>query len=383
MRTVTTILLIASLALIFVQCGDKEPTYDAWAAMEKNKFVRIATDPVNVPFESSFGVDLQGYDVDLGLEIAKDLGYPVRWIPIMEFDRIFGVLNEGAVEMIISTVAITPERQKEYAFSKPYFDSANTIAHRIDNPAIKDLASLSGKNVGVQNQRTGDIFMTSQTTAANVTVTRFPTLDDALGALNRGEIDAVVGDEPIITYSIYQSFATNLITTDVQLTKIQYAVAVRPQETKLLEKINETITRLQNTGELEKLREKWFQNVMEDTKKKIVEQDKLEQLKVASKRITLSIRKQAGSKRDMGEMDGFSFTLSGDGGSFPSSPILTDDAGSGRVSFPSPIPPGNYTLSLGRIGMRAPLTIPKTAVDAMTFNVIFLASGGVDIVPVK
>ena len=383
MRTATTTILIASLALMFIQCGEKEPTYDAWAAMEKNKFVRIATDPVNVPFESAFGVDLQGYDIDLGTEIAKDLGYEIKWIPIMEFDRMFGVLSEGGVEMIISTVAITPERQKQLALSKPYYDSANTIVRRIDNPAITDLASLSGKNVGVQSHRTGDLFMTSQTTASNVTVTRFPTLDDALGALNRGEIDAVVGDEPIITYSIYQSFATNLIPTGVQLSQIQYAVAVRPQETKLLAKINETITRLQNTGELERLKEKWFQSVIGDTNEKIQEYEKIEKLKVAPKRITIAIRKQAGSKQDMGALDGFSFTLSGANGSFTSSPILTDDAGNGRVPFPTAIPPGEYTLAMGRIGMRAPFTVPKNPVEAITFNVTFLANGGVEVVPAK
>ena len=98
MRTVKLTLLIVSLALIFIQCGESKVMHDAFAAMQKNKMVRIATDPVNIPFEFGMGTDVQGFDVDLGAEIAQDLGFPVKWIKV-SFDRIFEVLKKGEVEM--------------------------------------------------------------------------------------------------------------------------------------------------------------------------------------------------------------------------------------------------------------------------------------------
>jgi glutamine transport system substrate-binding protein len=380
LRTVKINLLIASLALVFVQCGETKVTHDAFAAMAKNKMVRIATDPSNIPFEFGLGTDVQGYDVDLGAEIAKDLGHPVKWIKV-SFDRAFDVLKNGEVEMVISTVAITEDRKKDFAFSAPYFDGSNTIAKRRDNQAIKDLASLAGKRVGVQSGRTGDSFMTSQKTAPNVTLSRFKTMDDALGGVNRGELDAAVGDQPIMTYSIYKSYATNLITTGVALDSHQYAVLLRPEETKLMEMVNATIARLRSSGELERNREKWFQNVMQDTKLEREKIERDEQLKQAPKSIAVSLVKEAGNPTRLDRLEGFDIQLSGPGGSFKSSAITVDDASvRGTCRFPTPIPAGDYALVISRISLKTQLTIEKKPVTAMTLVITFPSKGGVDII---
>jgi ABC-type amino acid transport substrate-binding protein len=375
LRTAKVSLLIASLALVFVQCGEEKVTHDAMAAIIKNKMVRIATDPVNLPFEFGLGTDVQGFDVDLGAEIAKDIGQPVKWIKV-SYDRIFEVLKEGGVELVISTVAITDEIKKDLVFSDAYFDSSNTIAHRRDNPTIKDLASLSGKRVGVQAGRTSDSFMTTQTTARGATLSKFKTLDDALGALNRGELDAVVGDHPILTYSIYKSYALNLITTGVVLLPIQYGAVVRPNDTVLLGKVNDTIARLKSAGELERNREKWFQNVMQITKDERDALAKEELLKQAPKSITVNFVKEAGNSVRLDRLEGFDAQLTGPGGSFKSTPINVDEAlVRGSCRFTTPIPPGEYTISLPRIGAKATLTVEKKAVTSMTLVATFNSKG--------
>jgi len=352
---------------------------DAWASMQKNKMVRIATDPNNIPFEMGEGTDVQGFDVDLGNEIAKDLGQPAKWVKI-PFDRLFEIMKNGEVEMVISTIAISEERKKELAFSVPYFDTGNTIARRIDNPDVKDLASLAGKKVGVQSGRSGDRFMSTQKVASNVSLVKFPTLDDALGALNRNEISAVVGYEPIITYSIYKSFSTNLIPTFEKLTKNQFAVVVRPNETKLQAEINKTIARLKGAGTLETWREKWFQSVMKDVGKQVEDLNKTEALKNSPKTLTLNLVKASGSQVRLDRLDGFTATLSGPNGSFTSTPISTDDAGvKGGCRFTSPIPPGDYKLALSRIQMTADVTIAKTPVTALALTLTFTGQGSISL----
>jgi ABC-type amino acid transport substrate-binding protein len=344
--------------------------------MQKNKFVRIGTSPFNIPFESAQGSNVEGYDVDLGEEIAKDLGYPTKWVKINEFDKTFEALTNGEIEMIISAVAITEERKKEFAFSDPYLDSGDTIARRRDNPAIKDLASLAGKRVGVQTGRTGATFISTQKEAANVALTEFQTLDDALGALNRGEIAAVVGDEPSITYSVNKSYGTNLITTGAVLTHNQYAVVVRPEEAKLLAKINETIARLKSANTLTAWREKWFQNVMAEAKGEREALEREEQLKEAPKAIAVRFIKQAGTKVEFDRFDGFNIVLVGAVGTFTSTAISTDEAGvSGGCKFPNPIPPGDYTLNLSRISLSRAIKIEKKAVTSMTVTLIFSGKG--------
>jgi ABC-type amino acid transport substrate-binding protein len=374
LRTVKFSLLIASVALLCIYCGSSQPAPDAWKAIAKNKMVRIGTNPFNIPFETANGTGVEGFDIDLGEAIVKDLGYPAKWIQWQNFTDLFDLLKKGEIEMIISSVAISDERKKDFAFSDPYFETSNTIARRADNTTITDLASLAGKHVGVQTGRSAEAFMATQTTAGNVTVVKFATLDEALGALNRGEIEAVVGYKPIMTYSIAKNYSTNLITTDVDLSRHQYAVVVRPEETKLLEKINETIRRLKGEKQFEAWHDKWFGTVLIEGTKAAGDAKRTEELKIAPKSISVTLVKEPGSTYELDRLDGFNATLTGPGGNFTSTAINTNEAGTGGTfKFPTPIPPGEYKFNLARIKVSENITIqkePKTSLSVtMTFGV--------------
>ena len=253
------------------------------------KRLRVMTDPVNVPFEFGAGTSVQGLDVDIGNEIGKDLGIELKWVKAPGYGKsrlyrviaaLFGrspgavslddyeqhlyeLLKKGEAEILISAIAIDPNKSADFVFSKPYYDSGDIIAHRRNRSDITNLASLSGKKVGVAIGRPGDTFMATQKTATGVVITQYSTMDDALGALNIGEIDAVVGDEPLITYSSVNSFH-NTATLPILINKYQYAVVVRKGKTELLAKINATIDRLKSAGELKRLDETWFGNVRKD-----------------------------------------------------------------------------------------------------------------------
>jgi len=330
--------------------------------MKKNKMVRIATDAVNLPFEFGAGTGVQGFDVDVGTEIGKDLGFEVKWVKI-PFERIFDILRNGEAELIISAISITPERKKEFAFSEPYFNSGNTIAKRRDKGDIRDLASLARKKVGVQSGTTGATFMETQKVATGITLTKYPTLDDALGALNRTEIDAVVGDEPILTYSIYKSF-NNLVTLGTHLTEEQYGVVVRKSDVDLLASVNKTVERLKKSGEIEALRKKWFQNVIEDVGKQREQMQRDEALKDAPKDVVFNFIKTGGSF-NMDRLDGFQIVLAG-AQSYQSTPILTSgNRGSCRLSA---VPPGEYRLSMSIFRLNTTVNVPKISARQITFD---------------
>jgi glutamine transport system substrate-binding protein len=356
------VLLLLSSAVSLIGCGGQKEGPDAAAAMKKNKMVRIATDAVNLPFEFGEGTGVKGFDVDIGSEIGKDLGYEVKWVKI-PFERIFDILKNGEAELILSAISITPERKKEFAFSEPYFTSGNTIAKRRDKQDIRDLASLTRKKVGVQSGTTGAALMESQKVATGVTLTKYPTLDDALGALNRTEIDAVVGDEPILTYSIYQSFP-NLVTIGTHLTEEQYGVVVRKSDVDLLTSVNKTLERLKKSGEIEALRKKWFQNVVEEVGKQREQMQREEALKDAPKDIVFNFIKTSGSF-NMDRLDGFQIVLAG-AQSYQSTPILTSgNRGSCKLSA---VPPGEYRLSMSIFRLNTTVNVPKISSRLITFD---------------
>jgi ABC-type amino acid transport substrate-binding protein len=365
-----------SLILMVAACGgNKEKDVKSAAEMmEKHKEVRIITDAVNAPFEFGSGTGVQGLDIDLGNEIGKDLGITVKWVKASGYEHLFELLGKGEAEILISAIAVDPKRTQDFSFSKPYYDSGDAIAHQRNKFEIKDLASLSGKKVGVTSGRQGDTFMADQKTATGVTVKKFPTMDDALGALNRTEIDAVVGDEPLITYSSFKSYP-NTTTLPTLINKYQYAVAVRKTEPELLAKINATIERLNSAGELKKLDQTWFGNVRKDAGDQaqgdIIENQK----KRAPKSISVSIQKISGAF-SMDRLDGFVLVLEG-GGQYQSTPILTD-GNHGNCKFTQPVPPGEYKLAMSIFKMVTKVTVPELPKTSLAME-MKVSSGGIAI----
>lgn len=362
MRIAKYVLLIIVFLMTSIGCGEKETVPDAATSMKKYKAVRILTDPANIPFVYGSGTTVQGFDVDIGNEIGKDLGLEVRWIKISGYDHLFELLKNGEGELIISTIAIDPERTKEFAFSHPYYDSGDTIAHRLDRTDIKDLTSLSGMKVGVQKGRHADAFVTEQPATRNITVQTFPTYDDALGALNRTEIDAVVADEPLLVYSIFQSYP-NLTTIDKRLNQYQYAVVARKTDKDLMSQVNETLDRLKQAGELASLEEKHLTEIIKKAKDKRDEYQKEEALKKAPKAIQVNIVKTGGAF-NMDRLDGFQLVLEGSSAKFQSSPILTE-GNRGNARFPQPVPPGEYRLAMSIFQMTTNVKVPEIAKSSL------------------
>ncbi len=375
--------------LIAIGCGKKEGAVPSAAErMKKNKKVTIITEGVNAPFEYGSGTSVQGLGVDVGNEIGKTLNIEVNWITLQSvenaqsklrgYDHLFEILKNSEAEMIISSVGIDPNRENEFAFSKPYYDTGDVIAHQRTVFDIKDLASLSGKKVGVCAGRIGDAFMSTQKTATNVTIKRYRSLDDVLGGLSSTEIDAAVGDEVIMANSVFNNFSgTTLLPNEIL--KYQYAVVVRKGEDELLAKINETIDRMKTSGDLDKLKEKWVGNIVSKAIGRGQEDKAIEGKKKAPKTINVKITKVSGAW-NMDRLDGFQLVLEGPSGKYQSTPILTE-GNRGNCKFSTPVPPGEYKLQMPI--SRTPATVPVLDFPKTSLEMEMNISGGTISVVVK
>ena len=71
-------------------------------------------------FENPQTGDVEGFDVDLGNAIAEELGVEAKFVEAISDNRI-PFLQDGTVDLILSTMTITEERDLEIDFSEPYF----------------------------------------------------------------------------------------------------------------------------------------------------------------------------------------------------------------------------------------------------------------------
>jgi len=86
--------------------------------------------------------ELVGFELDVGRELAKDMGVEVEFVPT-SWDGIIPALVSGKFDVIISGMSITPQRNLTVSFSDPYAYSGMTI---LANRAMTDGFSLEDYN---------------------------------------------------------------------------------------------------------------------------------------------------------------------------------------------------------------------------------------------
>lgn len=91
------------------------------------KVLKVGVDDVYPPMEFKDEKNTTvGFDVDLAKEIGKRLGMEVEFVSTA-WDGIFTSLNTDKFDLIISSVSINEERQKNFALTKPYIANAQVI----------------------------------------------------------------------------------------------------------------------------------------------------------------------------------------------------------------------------------------------------------------
>ena len=195
-----------------------------------------------------------GYDADVAKLLAKDLGVKLNLVPVTGPNRIPFLLT-NKLDLLVASLAITPERAKQVQFSNPY--AAATIVLYGDKKAnIKAPADLKGKRVGVARASTQDVALTA-IAPEGTEIRRFD--DDASGmqALISGQVDAI-GASTTVAAQIAKRVPPNTFEDKFILRQQQMGVAMRPDQAELLKTVNDFVAKNSANGELNKLYQKWL-----------------------------------------------------------------------------------------------------------------------------
>ncbi|HEX7387310.1 MAG TPA: transporter substrate-binding domain-containing protein [Castellaniella sp.] len=194
-----------------------------------------------------------GYDADVARVLAKDLGVKLKIVPVTGPNRIPYLLT-GKVDMLVASLAITPERAKQVQFSHPY-SAAQIVVFGGKNLKIKGPEGLSGLRIGVARASTQDIAVT-KIAPKDAKIQRFDDDASAMQALLSGQVDAI-GCSTTVAAGIAKR-APDRFNQKFVLLQQEMAVALRPGEPKTLATVNELIDRNIKNGEFSKLYEKWL-----------------------------------------------------------------------------------------------------------------------------
>lgn len=213
----------------------------------------VGTEAEFEPFEYMQDGKVVGFDIDLIREISKLINKDIQ-IDTMKFDGLLPALQAKKIDVIIAGMTVTDERKKFVNFSDTYYISEQMIVlNKESNINIKSFDDLPNKTVGVVLGYTADIIVSE---IKNVKVMRYNATSEAIMALKSKKIDAIVIDsEPAKKYS---NKNPELLVLNTDAAKEEYAIAMRKEETELLEEINKAIKTLKENGKYDELMSKYF-----------------------------------------------------------------------------------------------------------------------------
>lgn len=219
---------------------------------KENKKLYVGTNAEFEPFEYREGGNIVGFDIELIGEISKLINKDIE-VEDMAFDGLLPALQTKKIDLIIAGMTATEERKKFVNFSESYYKSQQAIVVNKDENGINNFDNLIEKEVGVVLGYTGDIIVSEM---ANVKVQRYNATSEAIMALKSKKVQAVVLDyEPAKNYSA-QNPELKLIETDSQ--SEEYAIAIRKEDTQLLNDINKALATLKENGTYDALLNKYF-----------------------------------------------------------------------------------------------------------------------------
>lgn len=220
-------------------------------ALAKEK-IYVGTNAEFPPFEYLENGKIVGFDIEMMEEIGKVLDAEVK-IQDMAFDGLLPALQMKKVDVVIAGMTANEERKKTVAFTQPYYTASQVIIVKEGDNSIKSFDDLKGKKVGVMLGFTGDVVVSE---IEGVKVERYNAAYAGIMALKADKIDAVVLDsEPAKNY-VKQNAGLQIAEADAA--QEEYAIAIRKNDKKLLEKIEKGLAEIKANGTYDRLLEKYF-----------------------------------------------------------------------------------------------------------------------------
>lgn len=207
---------------------------------------------------------LTGFDVDVSNKIASHLGKKAVFVAT-EWDGILAGLLARKYDVIIGSMAITTEREKQVNFSVPYYTSGAQLFVRSDHSGeIRSISDLRGKRVGVGIGETYEHYLENR--YPRIETVPYKSTVDIFQDMLIGRIDGFVTDKLVGSYQI-RSSDMPFVAAGPLLYKEKIGIPVRKDDALLLKQINEAVLYLEKKGEIAELHEKWFGERNGETKK--------------------------------------------------------------------------------------------------------------------
>lgn len=224
--------------------------------------LQVGISNFNPPFsirisEKSFA----GFDIDLMDEICFSMSIECHYKPIL-FKDFYKTINDGEVDIIVSSVIVTPERELNYLFSDVYLKSYARIVTKANSP-YTDVSSLLNQKIGVI-AGTPYVSLAKKLFGQKIQLISYLEEYDLLMGLQSEKVGAILIDAKAANYWFGILNTDGSIESDISYIGKQipiglgYGIMMQKSNTTLHEKINQALRELIDNGRYQRLYDNYF-----------------------------------------------------------------------------------------------------------------------------
>jgi len=202
--------------------------------------------------------EIFGLEADLARMLAEAMDVKVKFVT-KPFNELLPALQTGQVDMVLSGMTITPERNRKVAFIGPYFISGKAFLTKVKTIAYADEASDVNKpdtKIVALKGSTSQAF--AETYLDKTTLFTTGNYDEAVDMVLQEKADAMIADYPICIVSVFRYPDAGLLSVVTQLTYEPIGIAIPANDPLLMNWTHNTLNNIEGSGILDELKLKWF-----------------------------------------------------------------------------------------------------------------------------
>ena len=224
--------------------------------------ITIATEAAFPPFNYLDRKGMPaGFEMELAQEACQRIKAECEFI-VLKWDELIPGLLEKKFDIIMSSLEVTRERRQRLGLSRRYYLSPGAFIAAKGAPFDGPPSLLRNKRIGIQKDSMHADWA-DKSFRRSAQLKRFGTLQEALQALARDEIDAVFGDKAQLWLWSQrpEGKCCELVGQDIKDTQtlgVGVAAGLRKEDAKLRDAMNKAFGDMMSDGTYKKINEKYF-----------------------------------------------------------------------------------------------------------------------------
>lgn len=201
-----------------------------------------------------------GLEMDLARLFADAMGVKLT-LKTINFNNLLPALEAAQVDMILSSMTMTPARNLKVAFVGPYFGSGKSILTKKANvESVDEIGKMNSpeKVLVALKGSTSQMFVEKLMPKAKLVLA--DNYDQAVAMVRNDKAVAMVADYPICMVSVYRYPDAGFVTLSKPISYEPIGIALPPNDPLLVNWVQNFLNALEKTGEMGLLIERWFKD---------------------------------------------------------------------------------------------------------------------------